>query len=117
MTKQEILAQIHEMTQIWYEYVGLDHHKDRDCHWYITQEWSYGNKPEWRVQHFGYIADDFDFSAESYETALARLHKELNRMIVSEYHQCVERATDKDEWGTDWNKAIDVLSKWIERKP
>ena len=50
-TEQEITR----LTALWYEYVGLDHHKDRDCHWYINKVWSYGDKPYYRIEHYGYV--------------------------------------------------------------
>ena len=37
--------EITKLTELWYEIVGNDHHKDRDCHWYINKVWSYGEKP------------------------------------------------------------------------
>lgn len=32
-----------------------DHHKDRDCHWYIEKRWSYGNVPTYQAYHNGYV--------------------------------------------------------------
>ena len=52
-TNKEIL----KLTSLWYEYVGMDHHKDRDCHWYINKVWSYGDVPYYRIEHHGYIYD------------------------------------------------------------
>lgn len=52
--------QILELTHWWYRYVGLDHHKDRDCHWYITEDWAYGMTPMWTIEHNGYVFDGKD---------------------------------------------------------
>lgn len=46
-----------ELSNFWYSYVNKDHHKDRDCHFYIKEVYSYGEKPYWRIEHYGYIVD------------------------------------------------------------
>lgn len=45
------------LTGKWYKYVNLDHHKDRDCHWYITKTYSYGDEAYYEAHHSGYILD------------------------------------------------------------
>ena len=61
-----------DLTKLWYQVVNLDHHKDKDCHWYINIEYSYGGKPVYVVKHYGYIHTDVNKSfrdlvnAESY---------------------------------------------------
>lgn len=57
-------------TQRWYEYVGKDHHKDIDCHWFVDREkiFSYGQPStdhHYRLWHDGYILDDIDFVGET----------------------------------------------------
>lgn len=54
------------LTAAWYAYVNLDHHKDRDCHFYIEKVWSYGKPPVYRVSHPGYITD---FASPTFKTA------------------------------------------------
>ena len=54
-TYQQNKREITRLTKVWYEYVGMDHHKDCDCHWYISKTWNYGNKPIYVVQHYGYV--------------------------------------------------------------
>lgn len=56
MTNSDI---IHKLTSLWYTLL-IDHHKDRDCHWYITQRYSYTDKPVYVVEHHGYIIHDFE---------------------------------------------------------
>lgn len=51
--------EITELSARWYAYVNHDHHKDRDCHWYITKRWSYGNAPYYVASHYGYRADNW----------------------------------------------------------
>jgi len=47
--------QIEELATRWQEYVSQDHHKDRDCHFYITKGWSYGEPTGWIIEHSAYI--------------------------------------------------------------
>ncbi len=58
----EIQQEIARLSNIWMRFVGVDHHKDRDCHWYIQKYYSYGDKPYYMAWHHGYIADDFEGS-------------------------------------------------------
>ena len=45
-----------ELTAKYYNLIGKDHHKDRDCHFYIQKIYSYGDEPYWQYQflHYGY---------------------------------------------------------------
>lgn len=54
---QELEWRITAKTSEWMDLIGSDHHKDRDCHFYIERIWSYGNAPYWQVSHHGYICD------------------------------------------------------------
>ena len=66
MTTEEILNQITELSRVWYIQIGDDHHKDRDCHFYINTVWSYGQRQKYRVEHFGYIFDDIEEEFDTY---------------------------------------------------
>ena len=37
ISKEDLEDKIVRLSKIWYEYVGMDHHKDRDCHFRISQ--------------------------------------------------------------------------------
>lgn len=54
MTLEE---EIITLSNKWYKYVSLDHHKDRDCHWYIEKVYSYGEEPYFIAYHDGYIGE------------------------------------------------------------
>lgn len=43
-----------ELTDEYYSLVAKNHHKDSDCHFYIKKVYSYGQKPYWQFQHYGY---------------------------------------------------------------
>lgn len=85
MTLEE---EITALTLKWYKYVNLDHHKDRDCHWYITKTYSYGQEPYYEAHHSGYIIDHWTSpkcgTEELAETILRdKLRNELNTAIIS----------------------------------
>jgi hypothetical protein len=75
------------LTQKWYKYVNLDHHKDRDCHWYITKTYSYGDEAYYEAHHSGYILDHWTSprcGTEEMASTLLRdkLRNEINGAIM-----------------------------------
>ena len=77
--------EITQLTRLWYDIVRLDHYKDRDCHWTISKEWSYGNVPIYRVEHYGYVSKEIcseEFSL--YEEAEKFLLKSIREAIDQE---------------------------------
>lgn len=81
---EELKQEITKLTDEWYFLIGKNHHKDRDCHWYIETKWSYGYPPKYTVQHWGYILDEIEEEFDSYEKALERLKKLLIEKIQEE---------------------------------
>ena len=82
---KNIIEEITKLTDEWYLLIRKDHHKDRDCHWYIDSKWSYGFTPVYTVQHYGYILHDFDeVECSSYEDALKKLKDLLIEKIEEE---------------------------------
>lgn len=73
-------SEITRLANVYHRTVCLDHHKDSDCHWEITQRWSYGEEPKWLVKHDGYIRNA-EKSFNSYESALAGLKDYLEGII------------------------------------
>jgi hypothetical protein len=90
MKTEQILNQITELTKKWYIEVGKDHHKDRDCHFYINTVWSYGQKQKYRVEHYGYIFRDVEEEFDTYNEAAMFLLKKIKEMI-----KIVEREDQK----------------------
>ena len=41
----------------YYDLIGGDHHKDKDCHFYITLDYRYDGQLEITVSHYGYIRE------------------------------------------------------------
>jgi hypothetical protein len=84
MNKEEILNQITELSKEWYILIGGDHHKDRDCHFYINTVWSYGQKQKYRVEHYGYLYRDVEKTFDTYKEAAEYLLNTLKTMIDRE---------------------------------
>lgn len=81
MTLEE---EILHLTNIWYRYVGMDHHKDRDCHFYVEKIWSYGDEPYYRASHPGYVMGNWESpKVGSEELAMILLRDKLINEIKS----------------------------------
>ncbi len=73
-----------QLTQFWYEYVGCDHHKDRDCHFYVNKVWSYGHEPYYRIEHYGYMTElENNEQYATYDEAFKALHDWLEEEVVT----------------------------------
>ncbi len=93
---ENLTSEITKLTEEWYHLIGKDHHKDRDCHWYIETKWSYGYSPIYTVQHFGYILDKIEEECDSYEEALTFLRDTLKKEIEDEKKS--QKENEEDEW-------------------
>ena len=60
---------IKRLLELWYSLVGQDHHKDRDCWFYIERSYCTYREPEWTVRHHGYIKKDYDETFDTLEKA------------------------------------------------
>lgn len=58
-----------QLLELWYELIGGDHHKDRDCHFYIERIFSTYRKSEWRLHHRGYLISDYEETFPTYKEA------------------------------------------------
>lgn len=48
--------EVQRLQEAWYKYVAQDHHKDRDCHFYVEIDYAYyGTDISHAVTHNGYI--------------------------------------------------------------
>ena len=98
MKEDLLIKEITDLTQQWYTLIGPDHHKDRDCHWYIETKWSYGGSPEHRIVHNGYIIGKLEEAWQTYELALGRL-KELLTKEIKEYTKDRDENDEENRWG------------------
>jgi hypothetical protein len=103
------------LTAKWYKYVDLDHHKDRDCHWYVEKRWSYGNEPYYQAFHHGYIVEDWSSpKCDTLEAAETMLRNKLKREIQEAITHLKDVLTDADalEWfGSDKEKVYSLINK------
>lgn len=53
---------IEQLLKLWYSLIGGDHHKDRDCWFFIERDYCTYNEPLWGVKHHGYILGDYNES-------------------------------------------------------
>ena len=83
-----VIEEITKLTDDWYFLIGKDHHKDRDCHWYIETVWSYGDPPKYIIRHYGYILDEIEIVCNSYDEALIEL-KNILKKEVKEYQNYI----------------------------
>lgn len=80
------MSAIDEITYLAAEYhalVGKDHHKDRDCHWYIETRWSYGHPPKYIARHHGYVSEELDEKYDTYQGAVIGLRAYLRECIAT----------------------------------
>jgi hypothetical protein len=80
----------------WYEELGrLNSYKDRDCHWLIETEWSYGAPPGYVVVHQG---DIYGRIEEEYDTRRGALI-ELRRHLAAAVEKVAAMKVDRIPWG------------------
>ena len=103
---------ITKLTAIWYNIVNTDHHKDKDCHFYINKTWSYGQKPVYTVEHYGYIREDINEEFETYAEAEKFLHDILVESINTEKlwaEEVLETENDKNNEYSNIGRARKIL--------
>jgi hypothetical protein len=60
---------IERLLKLWYSLIGGDHHKDRDCWFFIGRDYCTYNEPLWSVTHHGYILGEYNESFPTFEKA------------------------------------------------
>lgn len=103
------------LTQKWYRYVNLDHHKDRDCHWYIEKVWSYGDEPYYVAYHNGYIGPEWKSpNCATEEMAQTLLRDKLKNLLASEIKHLQEMDKESLEWmGISKDKLEEVIKELV----
>jgi hypothetical protein len=94
------LDKIAGLNEIWYALIVSSNvgHKDRDCHFYITQTFSYGKPGQWTVAHHGYVNPGYEeTSFDTYEECQVELIKLLKNSILDELSWYIEHYDDP-EW-------------------
>lgn len=71
-----------KLTSLWYEYVNLDHHKTKDCYWYIEKFYAFGEPAKYRAYHNGYILNSWTSpDCETEEDAMMWLCNKLENEV------------------------------------
>lgn len=91
---KELIEEITKLTDDWYVLIGPDHHKDRDCHWYVETKWSYGYPPKYFVQHWGYVLGDIEEEFDTYEEALIS----LKNILIEKLKEETELQKENDDY-------------------
>jgi hypothetical protein len=112
--KMTNLEKINKLNEIWYNLLS-GHFKDRDCHFYITQTFSYGQKGQWTVAHHGYINHKYEeTSFDTYEECQVEMIILLKDSIIEEASWYIEHYGDPD-WDQHPKYGIDDLEEIITR--
>jgi hypothetical protein len=101
MKRKDLNKEIIRLTELWYKYVNLSHHKDCDCHWYINSLWSYGAKPHYEVEHNGYVFEADPVIYSTYQQAQKGLIKMLNKAFKEEKDWAKEVLKDPMGWDSE----------------
>jgi len=64
---------IDRLLKLWYSLIGGDHHKDRDCWFFIEREYCTYKPATWTVRHQGYIRKDYIEQFDSFGNAQSGL--------------------------------------------
>lgn len=104
--------EIKRLANIWYKYVSHDHHKDRDCHFRIVQDYRYGDEVVYWAEHEGYIGGDhFSEEVPTYEEAQRELVGIMRLLISNEQEWAREVARKPQGWDkTQLESANYILS-------
>jgi len=89
------LDKISSLNEIWYDACCVDYHKDRDCHFYITQSFSYGDTGKWSVSHYGYINSHYQETEwETYVECQVELIELIKHSILEQLNHYIEKYGD-----------------------
>ena len=75
---------IQRVTALWYDLISEEHHKDRDCHFYVTIQFSYNGERTISINHEGYVAEVWQETADSLSAAAQHLLIRICRQILRE---------------------------------
>jgi hypothetical protein len=92
-----------ELLALWYELIVGDHHKDRDCHFYIERNFSTYKESEWRLYHNGYLLDEI----EAFYASYAEAEKGLQKLLAEK----IKEFCETDPLGERPEKEIKILKK------
>ncbi len=94
----------------------VDHHKDRDCHFFIQRNYSTHAPGVWTIIHNGYLSNAVDEQLDSFEQAEKRLFDLLVHKIKEQCSSYMSISDDeyiyapveKKHWYTILNKVKEI---------
>lgn len=114
------IQKITELTNKWYTYVNLDHHKTKDCIWYIETAYKYGESPKYTAYHNGYVirswtSPECDTLEDAEQWLINKLERELEKAIIhmKELIALPDDSMEK-EWHDPTNKAPKILEELLK---
>ena len=115
MNKEKIIEQL---LALWYSCL-VDHHKDRDCHFYIERRFSTYLPNMWFIRHPGYISsigDDDEEQFNTYAEAEDRLIALLIDKIKSECKSYIAMPADEYAYAAvpigHWHEILHKLAEF-----
>ena len=114
------VEKITKLTQKWYAYVNLDHHKTKDCIWYIDIAYKYGESPKYIASHNGYILNNWtspecDTLEDAEQWLINKLERELEKAVIH-MQELVALPDDsmEKEWHDPGNRAPKILKELLK---
>jgi len=111
--------QILRLTEKWYTYVNLDHHKSRDCIWSIDISYEYGEAPKYHAYHHGYILDDWrspycDTLEDAQDWLINKLDRELEYAMIHLKEIVALEQNEEAQWIDPANRAPKILEELMK---
>lgn len=111
--------QILRLTKKWYTYVNLDHHKTKDCIWYIDIAYKYGEPPKYVASHNGYILDNWkspecDTLEDAQDWLINKLDRELESAIIHLKEIIALEQNEEAAWMDPANRAPKILEELLK---
>ncbi|GJL61678.1 MAG: hypothetical protein NPIRA04_03320 [Nitrospirales bacterium] len=100
---------ISKLMALWYRTIGLEHHKDHDCHFTIETRFSYGGQVRFVLNHHGYLEKDIEEEYWSYELAEQALIRLLRQLIRK--HCQIHSTLDQDVEDADLDRCNEILEE------
>ena len=106
---------ISELLKLWYDLIGQDHHKDRDCHFFIERDYCTYGELFWTVRHDGYILKDYTEEFPTFQKAQQGLIDFLIEKIAEEIALEIKNFDDLVAEGERKQENRPVLDTYQER--
>ena len=110
------IQKITELTNKWYTYVNMDHHKSRDCVWTISISYEYGEAPRYTAYHNGYILDNWESPQcnaleDAEQWVINKLERELERAKIHLQEIIALEQNEEASWMDPGNRAPGILKE------